>query len=132
MSCQWTPETNVQISLPGTEELAIGMVIKAMDMLNIGVMRVLLVPEDPSQMFSCCPGQYLSLISPAHADRVKDIATLQGVQQFTDVTRDEKTVLLYVYSDRHPGAYYLFDKHVTRGIVWGRWGGDGRSTVTVQ
>ena len=30
------------------------------------------------------------------------------------------------------GAYYLFDKHVTRGIVWGRWGGGGRSTVTVE
>lgn len=30
--------------------------------------------------------------------------------RFEDVTRDEKTVLLYVYSDRHPGAYYLFDR----------------------
>ena len=29
---------------------------------------------------------------------------------FVDVTRDEKTVLLFVYSDRHPGAYYLFNR----------------------
>jgi dipeptidyl aminopeptidase/acylaminoacyl peptidase len=29
---------------------------------------------------------------------------------FHGVTKDEKTVLLFVYSDRHPGAYYLFDR----------------------
>lgn len=29
---------------------------------------------------------------------------------FVDVTRDEKKVLLFVYSDRHPGAYYVFDR----------------------
>jgi ferredoxin-NADP reductase/ferredoxin len=74
MSCQWTPEADVEIRLPGTEELAIAMVIKAMDMLNIGVMRLLLVPEDASQMFSSCPGQYLSLISPSGVTRSYSIA----------------------------------------------------------
>ena len=30
-------------------------------------------------------------------------------------------------------SYWLFDKHVARGLVWGRWGGGGeRSTVEVQ
>jgi dipeptidyl aminopeptidase/acylaminoacyl peptidase len=29
---------------------------------------------------------------------------------FVDVTKDEKTLLFYAYSDRHPGAYYLFDR----------------------
>lgn len=29
---------------------------------------------------------------------------------FADMTEDEKTVLLYVYSDRNPGTYYLFDR----------------------
>jgi ferredoxin-NADP reductase/ferredoxin len=74
MACQWTPETNVEVRLPGTEELAIAMVIKAMDMLNIGVMRLLLVPEDASEMFSSCPGQYLSLISPEGITRSYSIA----------------------------------------------------------
>jgi HAE1 family hydrophobic/amphiphilic exporter-1 len=30
------------------------------------------------------------------------------------------------------GSYYLFDKFVARGLVWGRWGGEGRSTVVVN
>ncbi|MHB1222616.1 MAG: efflux RND transporter permease subunit [Gemmatimonadaceae bacterium] len=29
-------------------------------------------------------------------------------------------------------SYYLFDKHVARGLVWGRWGGGDRSTVEVR
>lgn len=29
---------------------------------------------------------------------------------FHGITKDEKKVLLLVYSDRHPGAYYLFDR----------------------
>jgi dipeptidyl aminopeptidase/acylaminoacyl peptidase len=29
---------------------------------------------------------------------------------FVDVTKDEKQVLLYTYSDRNPGTYYLFDR----------------------
>lgn len=33
---------------------------------------------------------------------------------FVDVTKDEKTVLMYVYSDRHPGAYYLFDRNTNK------------------
>jgi dipeptidyl aminopeptidase/acylaminoacyl peptidase len=30
--------------------------------------------------------------------------------QFLDITRDSNKVLFYVFSDRHPGAYYLFDR----------------------
>lgn len=33
---------------------------------------------------------------------------------FQDVTKDEKKVLLYVYGDRHPGAYYIFDRTTNR------------------
>lgn len=29
-------------------------------------------------------------------------------------------------------SYWLFDKHVARGLVWGRWGGGDRSTVEVR
>ncbi len=29
---------------------------------------------------------------------------------FVNMTRDEQKILLFVYSDRHPGAYYLFDR----------------------
>jgi ferredoxin-NADP reductase len=45
-----------------------------MDMLNTGVMRLLLVPQDPTGMFSSCPGQYLSLISPEGITRSYSIA----------------------------------------------------------
>ncbi|MES2623855.1 MAG: FAD-binding oxidoreductase [Pseudomonadota bacterium] len=74
MSCQWVPETDVEVRLPGTEELAISVRIKSMDMLNSGVMRLLLVPEDTNSMFSSCPGQYLSLISPSDITRSYSIA----------------------------------------------------------
>ncbi len=30
--------------------------------------------------------------------------------QFVNLTRDEKKLLFFVYSDRHPGAYYVFDR----------------------
>ena len=30
---------------------------------------------------------------------------------FAGMTKDEKTVLLFVYSDRNPGTYYLFDRN---------------------
>jgi dipeptidyl aminopeptidase/acylaminoacyl peptidase len=33
---------------------------------------------------------------------------------FAGLTRDEKTVLLYVYSDRNPGNYYLFDRKTNK------------------
>ncbi|MEO8160811.1 MAG: prolyl oligopeptidase family serine peptidase [Arenimonas sp.] len=29
---------------------------------------------------------------------------------FIDLTRDENKLMFYVYSDRHPGAYYLYDR----------------------
>jgi dipeptidyl aminopeptidase/acylaminoacyl peptidase len=31
--------------------------------------------------------------------------------EFAGMTKDEKTVLLFVYSDRNPGTYYLFDRN---------------------
>ena len=33
---------------------------------------------------------------------------------FHGVSRDKNTVLFYVYSDRHPGAYYLFDRKTNK------------------
>lgn len=30
------------------------------------------------------------------------------------------------------GSYWIFDRNVARGLVWGRWGGSDRSTVQVQ
>lgn len=74
MACQWIPETDVEVRLAGAEELAITVRIKAMDMLNAGVMRLLLVPEDEKAMFASCPGQYLSLINPDGIIRSYSIA----------------------------------------------------------
>jgi dienelactone hydrolase len=34
--------------------------------------------------------------------------------EFVDLTRDESQVLFFVYSDRHPGAYYLFDRKTNK------------------
>ena len=33
---------------------------------------------------------------------------------FHGISKDEKTVLLFVYSDRHPGAYYLYDRGASK------------------
>jgi NAD(P)H-flavin reductase/ferredoxin len=74
MACQWIPEADTEVRLPGAEELAITMVVKSMDMLNPGVMRLLLVPEDLQRMFASSPGQYLSLISPDGTTRSYSIA----------------------------------------------------------
>ena len=102
MSCQWIPETDVEIRLPGAEELAITVVIKAMDMLNPGVMRLLFEPHDISGMFDSCPGQYLSLISPDGITRSYSIAN--------DFLHDGYLELHVAKTDRGVFTNWLFNE----------------------
>jgi len=58
---------------------------------------------------------YLDPSSPwaqLHAGLMKAFAG--QMVSFVDVTKDENTVLLFVYSDRNPGTYYLFDRKTSK------------------
>lgn len=74
LACQWVPETDVEVRLPGLSEDAAVVVISSTERLNAGVIRLVLTPKDPATMFSSRPGQYLSLVSPAGITRSYSIA----------------------------------------------------------
>jgi CDP-4-dehydro-6-deoxyglucose reductase, E3 len=61
LACQWVPEHDVEVRLPGADEGAIEASIAGLSRLNAGVMRLLLRPATDATDFSCRPGQYLNL-----------------------------------------------------------------------
>lgn len=74
LACQWVPESDVEVRLPGLSEDAALVVISSMDRLNADVMRLILTPKEAVQMFSGRPGQYLNLVSPDGVTRSYSIA----------------------------------------------------------
>lgn len=74
LACQWVPETDAEVRLPGLSENAALVVISSMERLNADVIRLVLKPKDPAVMFLSRPGQYLSLVNPAGVTRSYSIA----------------------------------------------------------
>jgi CDP-4-dehydro-6-deoxyglucose reductase len=72
LACQWTPEADVEVKLPGAEENAVAAGIAALQPLNAGVLRLLLRPG--SEGFSCKPGQYVNLINADGISRSYSVA----------------------------------------------------------
>ena len=74
LACQWVPEDDVEVDLPGIDEFSVAVSISGMDMLNDRVMRVFLKENEAGTMFHYRPGQYLTLINPAGTARSYSIA----------------------------------------------------------
>ncbi len=74
LACQWMPDTDVAIALPGLDEAASEVLIASLAALGADILRVRLVPAAGSSLFQCRPGQYLNLINPAGVSRSYSIA----------------------------------------------------------
>jgi ferredoxin-NADP reductase len=74
LACQWVPDADVEVRLPGLDESASAVSIASMDALGPGIMRLRLVPAHGSAMFQSRPGQYLNLINPEGVSRSYSIA----------------------------------------------------------
>lgn len=77
LACQWVPEADVEVRLPGAEEGAVEARIAGMSLVNPGVMRLLLTLGEAAAEFSCKPGQYLNLINPDGISRSYSVANDQ-------------------------------------------------------
>lgn len=84
LACQWVPEGDVGVKLPGLDESATEMKIGALDPLGPGVMRLRLVPAAGSTMFQSRPGQYANLVNPAGTSRSYSIANDFGMDGFLE------------------------------------------------
>lgn len=74
LACQWIPEGDVSVKLPGLDESACEMLISALDLLGSGVMRLRLQPAPGTTLFQSRPGQYVNVINPAGVSRSYSIA----------------------------------------------------------
>jgi len=77
LACQWIPEGDIEVRLPGTAENAVEARIVDMALLNAGVMRLRLALAADAKGFQCRPGQYLNLINPAGVSRSYSVANDQ-------------------------------------------------------
>lgn len=77
LACQWVPEDDVEVRLPGAAENALEARIKELQPLNGGVLRVLLRLTSDAAGFSCKPGQYVNLINPDGISRSYSVANDQ-------------------------------------------------------
>jgi CDP-4-dehydro-6-deoxyglucose reductase len=80
LACQWVPEGDIEVRLPGAYEGAVEAEIAELQRLNPGVLRLKLRPLGNADGFSCRPGQYLNLITPDGVSRSYSVAN--------DVARD--------------------------------------------
>lgn len=107
LACQWVPETDVEISLPGTAESAVEVTIAQMDLLNADVMRVLLKPTQPESMFASIPGQYLNLINPAGISRSYSIANdfnQDGYVELHVANTAQGLMSSWIFQEARPGT----------------------------
>jgi CDP-4-dehydro-6-deoxyglucose reductase len=74
LACQWVPESDVAVKLPGLDESAVEVLVCALDPLSPGVLRLRLVAAPGTTMFSSRPGQYVNVINPAGVSRSYSIA----------------------------------------------------------
>jgi len=74
LACQWIPETDVTLRLPGMAEEAVRVVITELTPLSTDVLRVRLAFESNDSGFPCRPGQYLTLTNPAGISRSYSVA----------------------------------------------------------
>lgn len=85
LACQWVPEADVAVKLPGLDESASAVVIAGMDQLAPGIMRLRLMPAAGSVLFKSRPGQYLNLINPAGVSRSYSIANDYSADGFLEL-----------------------------------------------
>lgn len=106
LACQWIPENDIEIRLPGATEHAVAARITRMDKLNPGIIRLILTPEDSGTMFECRPGQYLNLINPTGITRSYSIANdyvLDGHLELHIANMPQGELTHWLFNEAKPG-----------------------------
>lgn len=109
LACQWVPPADAACALPDIGDFSVPATLVALDRLTPAVLRVRLEAQDRGAMFSCRPGQYLSLINPEGVTRAYSIAN--------DPER-EGCVELHVAATAHGIlSHWLFDAARVGSVV---------------
>jgi CDP-4-dehydro-6-deoxyglucose reductase len=74
MACQWVPDRDIEITLPGEDDISMPVCIASLQRISDTVMQVLLRPENPGSMAECRPGQYITLTNALGVSRSYSIA----------------------------------------------------------
>jgi NAD(P)H-flavin reductase len=82
LACQCKPQGDMRVSLPEMGAVDIGATIVTKEMLNASVLRLRLAPEG---IFSCEPGQYLTLLNAAGVARSYSIANDPAADGYIEV-----------------------------------------------
>jgi CDP-4-dehydro-6-deoxyglucose reductase, E3 len=77
LACQWVPQEDVEVRLPGADENAVVAHIHAVEALNADIVRLLLKLDTAAGEFTCRPGQYLNLVNPDGVSRSYSVANDQ-------------------------------------------------------
>ncbi len=85
LACQWVPDADVQVTLPGLDEAASEVLISSLDMLGPDILRVRLAQVAGRSLFQSRPGQYLNLINPAGVSRSYSIANDAAADGFLEL-----------------------------------------------
>lgn len=106
LACQWIPEEDIEVRLPGTDEGTCEARIKALDLLNTGVVRVLVQLSEAVTDFSCRPGQYLNLINAEGVSRSYSVAndhTRDGLLEFHIAATQHGLFTRWLYTQAQVG-----------------------------
>lgn len=85
LACQWIPESDVAVKLPGLDESAVEVLVSALDPLGPGVLRLRLVAAPGAAMFTSRPGQYVNVVNPAGVSRSYSIANDVAADGFIEL-----------------------------------------------
>jgi NAD(P)H-flavin reductase/ferredoxin len=106
LACQWIPEGDIEIRLPGATEQAVAAIITRMDKLNTSIIRLILTPADSDTMFESRPGQYLNLINPTGVTRSYSIAndySLDGHLELHIANMPQGELTHWLFNEAKPG-----------------------------
>jgi CDP-4-dehydro-6-deoxyglucose reductase, E3 len=106
LACQWVPDADVSVKLPGLDESSSEVVIAGMDLLAPGIMRLRLIPAPGAALFTSRPGQYVNVINAAGVNRSYSIANDFGADGFLELhvaNTPQGLFTTWLFQDAKPG-----------------------------
>lgn len=108
LACQWVPESDIEVKLPGLDEASTPVVIAELQTLGPGLLRVRLKAAPGSSLFDSRPGQYLNLTNPAGISRSYSIANdsaLDGYAELHVADTTHGTFTHWLFRQARPGDH---------------------------
>lgn len=102
LACQWVPEDDVAVALPGADESAVAATVVCLQRLNTGVMQLQLRIDPAVADFACKPGQYLNLVNADGVSRSYSVAN--------DVRREGHLEFHIANTEKGLFTHWLFNR----------------------